>query len=272
MSNNDHRLYWYEERIGLVITRDNIYVDSRPMNVRTLKAHKGLTNEILFTVRDRDRRLQNMTGFQLTAFIVDPITGTRLVSKILDNTLINGQVKLILREGDLINLDPGIYHVFITRSTTCSENLPLYKDQDNNVQFDIEITDQAHTAPIPTQEISNFIQTGNVLIGDSEDSYVSEPFRGNINRNFTNAQHTMALFFDEYEGNVVIQASCLNNVPDTDNTSNDWFDVETISLERANANVAYQEHAITNFAVNCNWIRVVSYPETGSIKKLVLRN
>jgi hypothetical protein len=268
MSDNDHKLYWYEEVRELVVTKENIYLDNRPMNNRTLKAHKGLTNEIIFTVRDRDRRLQNMDIYELRAHLVDPVANTRLLTKMLVDTLNLGQVKLVLTEGDLINMDPGLYHIYITRQTNEVESLPLYKDQDNNVQFDIEITDQAANIPIPTQTVTEFIQTGNTNIGDPEDSFVSEALMGNVCRNFSNAQHSIAAFLDGYTGNIIVQGSCINNVPDSDNESNDWFDITTLTV----SNAITQTHVFTNFEVNCNWVRIVSYPETGTITKLVLRN
>ena len=59
MSQSDHKLYLYEDIIDLVIGTDGLYVDNRPMNNRKLIAHKGITNELLFCIRNRDRKKQN---------------------------------------------------------------------------------------------------------------------------------------------------------------------------------------------------------------------
>lgn len=267
MSDNDHRLYWYEEYRDLVITRDSIYVNNTPMNNRNIKAHRGLTNTLLFNIRDRDRKLQNMDAYILRATMVDPNTSTRIFTKPLDSTLDIGKVKLVLSEGDLANVDPGRYWIYITRQTSDNHQLPLYKDQDNNVRFDIEITDQAGVVPLETQTTTTINQTSSTTQGDSANVFVSEPLNGNICRNFQNAQHTMAIYLNGYDGDIQIQGSCLNNVPNTTEESTDWFDLKNITITDTSQIVA-----VTNFSVNCNWLRIISTPNQGSVEKITVRN
>jgi hypothetical protein len=269
MSDNDHRLYWYPEIRELVITRDSIYVRNSPMNNRTLKAHKGLCNEIIFNIRDRDRKLQNMSAYEILAHVIDPQTGKREINKMLEHTLDVGKAKLVLTEGDLVNMEPGLYHMYIARQIAGQpETLPFYKDQDNNVRFDLEVTDQASTTPIASQETTTFLQTSNVNLGDDANSFVSDAMYGNLCRNFENAQHTLVMFFDDYLGNITIQGSCLNNSPAPQQDSKDWFNIQTIQI----SNTTTQTNSVTNFTVNCNWIRVVSTPDQGTIDRIVLRN
>ena len=268
MSNNNHTLYLYRDEIELVITTTEMYVDNRPMNIRTLQAHKTITNEIFFKIRDRDRKPQNVFSETLRAHIVAPHENQRLVSRILDHTSEVGLVKLILTEGDLANINPGRYHVFVTRGDEEIMDRPVYTDQNNNIKFDIEITDQVALTPVPTQVNTTFMQTGNTLIGDAANTFVSSALYGNINRNFMNAQHTMVIYPDTYTGQVVVQASCLTGAPDSDDTSVDWFVVETHDL--VDKDSAFD----TTFSVNCNWIRIVHYPDDGnsSISQVQLRN
>jgi hypothetical protein len=67
---------------------------------------------------------------------------------------------------------------------------------------------------------------------------------------------------------VKIQASCLIGTPEGDDASKDWFDVTTLSL----ANVSGITH--NTFQVNCNWIRIVHYPDDQQsvFDKFLLRN
>ena len=88
MSNGDHRLYLYENQVELVVTTDAIYVDNRPMNNKKLVAHKGLNNEIIFNIRNRDRKLQNVFSDSLVAYLVNPYTRKRLLTKRLENIII----------------------------------------------------------------------------------------------------------------------------------------------------------------------------------------
>ena len=108
MAQSDHRLYLYDNIIDLVIGTDGLYVDNRPMNNRKLTAHKGLTNEILFNIRNRDRKLQNVFSDVLSAYLINPTTKRRLFYKLLEHTDTVGQVKLVLDEGDLRNVTAGL--------------------------------------------------------------------------------------------------------------------------------------------------------------------
>jgi len=63
-----------------------------------------------------------------------------------------------------------------------------------------------------------------------------------------------------------IQVDLLTAVPDNDDASTEWFDVKNIDL----SNTSSISH--TNFNINCNWVRIISKPESGSIDKVLLRN
>ena len=71
MSYGDHKLFLYDTSVDLVINSDGLYVDNRPMNNKKLIAHKGLSNEIIFNIRNPDRKLQNIDSdniiFELSA-------------------------------------------------------------------------------------------------------------------------------------------------------------------------------------------------------------
>lgn len=266
--NSDYKLYLYDTTIDLVVSSTSIYVDNKPMNNRILSAHKGVTNEIYFNIRNRDRKLQNVFSDTLRAYLIDPLTKKRLFAKILENTSNVGIVKLVLVEGDLVNVEPGLYQVHITRSTQEDVDLPVFVDQNNNVRLDIRITDQTSVDPVPTQTETVFSQVANTMLGDSSNVFVSSALYGNLDNNFVNAQHSIAFYTTTYTGNITIQGSCLTGVPDTDDLSKDWFHIETVPLSNSST--------ITHrtFSVNANWIRVIHTPDNdlGSLNKVMLRN
>lgn len=264
---NDNKLFWYENNIDLVVTTTDWYVDNRPMNNRHLKAHKGLTNELLFTVRDRDRKIQSVTTDVVRAYIVHPTTKQRIVTKTAMNTTDVGKFRIILDEGDLANIEAGRYYMYVTRSRSETWDSPLYSDQDNNIRFDLEITDQTGVQPIPTQRSTDLIKISDTAQGDEANVFVTSALKGNLESNFNDAQHSLAVYLDNYIGNIIIQASCFIAVPDSDESSTDWFIVDTIPVNNANTSIVN-----TSFIVNCNWVRVVSEPTAGSVTKVLLRN
>jgi hypothetical protein len=265
--NNDNKLFLYENNIDLVVTTTDWYVDNRPMNNRHLKAHKGLTNELVFTVRDRDRKIQNVSADTVRAYVVHPTSKQRLLTKTAINSNDVGKFSIVLNEGDLANIDPGRYYMYISRSRSEVLDTPMYADQDNNIVFDLEITNQTGTEPKPTQSTTDLIKVADIGNGDPANVFVTSALAGNLEQNFPNAQHSMAIYLEEYTGNITVQASCFVSVPSSDEFSTDWFDVENISVADANTSIVS-----TNFVVNCNWIRIISTPDTGSVTKVSLRN
>ena len=263
MNYGDNRLFLYDNNVDLVVTADNLYVDNRPMNNNSLIAHKGLTNTINFNIRNRDRKLQNVFADNLVAYFVNPSTKSRMLTKRLENSSNVGIVQLYLTAGDLQNIDVGLYKVYITRTNDTSADMPVYSSQNNDVCFDIEISGQAVFDPVPTQ-------TDTTLTEVASNVFVSSAFFGNLDRNFQDAKHSIAIYPTTYTGNVKIQASCLPTTPNSDATSDDWFDLSAkIAITGASSAIIHK-----TYSVNANWIRLVSYPDNAdsTIANVLVRN
>ena len=270
MSMYDNKLYKYRTDIDLVYAAYGLEVDNRNMNPRHVVAHRGLTNTIYFNIRDRDRKLQTITTDQIRCYIVDPTTRRRVVSKLLEpDQLSKGIAKLSLLEGDIINLVPGLYHCYFTTTRDELHEEPLYSNQKNDIVFTMEITDQSYSYPVPTQEAN-----ANILISNTANAnvYATSNLMGNLDRNFSNAQHTMSFYTQGYTGNITIQASSLPYSPDTSIDSTDWFDLQTFTFSNVNpsSGIFY-----SNFNSAVSWIRAVNSPEDGNVNtlsKVMLRN
>lgn len=269
MSYGNHKLFLYDEEVDLVIGSDGYYVDNRPMNNKRLVVHKGLSNEVIFNIRNKDRKLQNVNSDILRATFVAPSTGERVFTRVLDHTGSKGQIKLTIVEGDLTNLEPGLYQIYISRENMEGNDLPVYSDQNNNIKFDIEVLDQTNLTPVETQtaNVSQFMQVTNTNTGDLSNVFVTSALKGNQARNFDSCLHSIAIHPDNYTGRIDIQASCVENTPGTANNSSDWFNVVSNISLTANSTIYHN-----TFQVNANYIRVMSEPSAGNISLVQLRN
>ncbi len=267
MAQSDHRLYLYDNIIDLVIGTDGLYVDNRPMNNRKLTAHKGLTNEILFNIRNRDRKLQNVFSDVLSAYLINPTTKRRLFYKLLEHTDTVGQVKLVLDEGDLRNVTAGLYRIYIAKQSQNGKDYPVYSNQNDGLVFDIQITEQIDQSPTPTQSANTFLQVANTETGDTANIFATSALVGNQDRNFPHALHSIAVYPSSYTGNLTIQASCLESVPNSDDASSDWFNVTSNIALTSESNIVHR-----TFTVNANWVRVLHTPTSGNISQVLLRN
>ena len=268
MSYGDHRLFLYDEVVDLVINSYGLYVDNRPMNNKRLTVHKGLSNELCFNIRNKDRKLQNVNSCILRATLIAPSTGKRIFSRVLEHTGSTGQVKLNFAEGDLTNLEQGLYQLYVSKENTDGNEYPVFADQNNNIKFDIEILDQTKLTPAKTQtaNASSFIQVTNTDTGDDSNVFVRSAFEGNQKRNFDSILHSIAIHPNAYTGKIDIQASCIENTPSTANNSSDWFSISNVTLS-ANSTIYHE-----TFQVNANYIRVMSEPSAGNITLVQLRN
>ena len=272
MSNFTSKLYFYDTTIALVSTDTSITLDNRPMNSRKLKVHKGVNNELLFSITNKDRKKYNVFADTLYAYIVSPTTKARVVTKLLEHTSDVGVVKLVLTDGDLQNLGRGLYQMHIVKNDSSDQSsLPLFSDQQGNANMEIEVSDQVVQDPVATQQDLTFFQTADTDEGDAANTFVSNAMFGNLAKNFQNSQHTIAVYpTAAYTGQVTVQASCITGSPATSDVSTDWFNVKNIDMT-ANTQIRHE-----TFTVSANWIRVVSKPtvsaDTSNLAKVLLRN
>ena len=139
MSNFTSKLYSYDTTIDLVSTDTSITLDNRPMNSRKLKVHKGVNNELLFSITNKDRKKYNVFADTLYAYIVSPTNKKRVVTKLLEHTSDVGVVKLVLTDGDLQNVSRGLYLMHIVKNDPVDQTyLPLFSDQQGNANMEME--------------------------------------------------------------------------------------------------------------------------------------
>jgi len=267
MTYGDHKLYLYEDSLELVVDAYGLYVDNRPMNNRKLVAHKGIYNEIKFTIRNRDRKLQNVFSDNLSATLINPTTKRRIFTKLLEHTSDVGCVKLILDEGDLQNVDEGLYTIYVTRVKTDGNEYPVFADQNNGLKFQIQIDAQVKSEPVETQLANSFTQVANTGSGDPANVFTTSAFFGNQDRNFSHALHSVAIYPNGYSGNITIQGSCIENTPNSDDSSTDWFNIQSNISLSASSSIYHK-----TFTMNTNWIRILHTPTSGTIDKILVRN
>ena len=130
---------------------------------------------------------------------------------------------------------------------------PLYSNQNNDIKFDLEITNQTYVAPVATQS-----QTTWNLTDAESNIHVSNSFTGNQEHNYTNPQHSMTIYTSGYSGNLTIQASLLENSPQSTYPNSEWGNLFTVNL----SNTSSLQHF--TFTMNANWLRVLNQPNSNS--------
>ena len=261
----NNNLYLYDTVIDITYTGKSYKLDNTSMNTRELKVHKGVENTLYFKITDRDRKSQNVFNSRLVATIVDPQSRSRILVQECVVGLQTGECKLVIAPGDLINIDTGFYEMFVTILPDGEPEQPLYSNQNNDLKFDLHVTDQSYVTPVDTQTISQWF-----LADAPSNSYVSSAFVGNQENNYSNPQHSMSIYSQGYSGNLTIQASLVENSPQGSYPNPEWADLFTVNLSNTTS-IQY-----FTFTVNTNWIRVVNQPQdfsaAANIAQIQLRN
>lgn len=253
-----HTLYNFGfPTVDLVITVNDIQVDNRPMNQQKLVFHRGLSNRVDFYVRDRDRKLQDLSNTALTASVINPNNGRRVLEKdldVIDPANIVGQASLILSKSEVNTLDTGLYKIAITYvDTNGNANIeyPMYTNQNDRIVNDLEVRQGL--------DFLSFSEETAVFL-DDDDTFVSDPFPGDQTR-----EYTMTIDFDQFVGNVTVQGSLTPTTPSTDAVSDHWFDITT-----RNKTSAETGEDVFSFTEKVSWIRIKFTKDSGNIQKVKL--
>ena len=156
------------------------------------------------------------------------------------------------------------------RLTELQQNLIkqyVFADQNNGLKFQIQIDAQAKSEPVETQLANSFTQVADTGTGDPANIFTTSALFGNQDRNFSHALHSIAIYPNAYTGNITIQGSCIENTPNSDDASTDWFDVESNISLSASSSIYHK-----TFTLNANWLRILHTPTSGSIDKILVRN
>ena len=156
-----HKMYLYDHVWQLLAVGDTFCPckDNGPMNnTIPLKAHKGLDNKLIFRVLGPDRVPYDIAcDQQVYARIIDPDSRVVVLEKLCRLGPAKGIITLELDGGDLALIHAGLFEIVLIRTQEFVSNIPgyyiekpLYSDLNDNVAMEIEITEQAFKAPLPS--------------------------------------------------------------------------------------------------------------------------
>lgn len=185
-----------------------------PVNFNRLKLFKGLDNEFHFFIKNQDRKPIQLHNMDINASLVYRENQSTVVStkcQVTDYDL--GSVKLVIRAGEISNIDTGLCDLVLTYTNELGLVLPLYVDQNMRPNFTVEISDDAHAVPLTSQVVTNFITQG--------DFNYSSIITGPAFYNKPNGLITIGVYATEYSGDFYMQGTTSHEPSESD-----WFDLD----------------------------------------------
>lgn len=284
-----HKVYMYDHVRQLLVVGDTFCPckgDNGPMNKNPIKAHKGLDNRIIFRALGPDRVPYDVAcNDQVYARIMDPDNRTVVLEKLCRLGPAKGIITLELDSGDVALIAPGLYTMVLIRTEDFIVGVndyyiekPMYSDMNNNVEMEIEITEQAFKAPLPSIIFEPKDWTPDLAIpteGPITPSFYTGRIPGARVLNHTNSVHSFSTYTENFTGILEIWGS-LEETPNPYQNVSRWFKIYPTSMSQDIEFIGYTGTQAWTFSANFLWLKFRYIPSTqvldpGIMKKLIVR-
>jgi hypothetical protein len=278
-------LYTYDDYIHLVYddkAQTCITKDNRNMHDEIIKVHRGVDNQLLFKVYNRDRRPQSVRHQRIRARLFNVQNSELILERYLDQLSDTGALRLDILEADLVDIPEGYYSLVITGGRDLTPGTvgheiqtPFFTDQDNNATIDVEVTGQIQIEPRESISITAESWTPIQIPKDrpaGELAYRSSALPSGRLHSYTHSIHTMSIHCENYTGRIRFYGS-IEDVPG-DNLQG-YF---PIAIGPNQTEVVFENHTGTVPIViqaNFMWLkleRIDAETNSGSVYKILSRS
>jgi hypothetical protein len=246
---------------------------------RNIKVFRSTDNQIEFQIKNGDQKPVNIVNTAIVFNLFNYETNTLLLSKdcdILSN--ISGNIRVIINEVELFDLNPGLYSYSLiqeTRDYDDNDNYivvrkrPLYIDDQYGAVATLEIAGDVLGGIKPTVEVREFSYTNPSSLGEDDPLFFTSSIidaRPKISG--PQSLHTFQFYFSDFDGTITIQGSISSSA-----NPQDWVDIPTnaISPGTNNFNPAPESSVIyKNVIGKWNWFRVKQTGHKGQLSSFVI--
>lgn len=226
--------YLYPNVVDVFLNLSASWQAERYRNVynRNVKVYRGGDNRIDIQIRNSDQKpIPVTTGYVPVFVLVDKRQEQILKSDIIVDDAATGKAHITISSTMLRDIAPGPYQYSIILEArtgmVVTERKPTYIDSQYGAYATIEIYGDLYGEPVNSLEVTKFNKESPNSTGYAgAPFYVSSLINANYDSTFANSNHTFAIYFTEYSGTVVIQASLDDNA-----TPSNWTEVATLSPE-----------------------------------------
>jgi hypothetical protein len=285
-----HKIFLYDHVWQLLAVGDTFCSckDNGPMTNQTpLKAHKGIDNSLIFRVLNPDRVPFDIAcGQQVYARIIDPDNNTIVLEKLCRLGPAKGIITLALDSGDIALVAAGLYKMVLIRTEEFVANIPdyyiekpLYSDLNDNITLEIEITEQAFKAPLPSYTILPTDWTPDLISsvgGPPLPCFYSGRIPGARILNHIDSVHSLSTYTTNFTGTLELWGT-LDETPDPYLNDTRWFKIFPSTMSQNIEFTAYTGTQAWTFQANFMWLKLRYFPsqqvlDPGVLAKVIVRN
>jgi hypothetical protein len=283
-----HKIYLYDH-VRQLLAYDNVFCplkDNGPMNKNIIKIHKGVDNPVIFRALGPDRIPFDIScNQQVYARIINPDNNTVVFEKLCTLGPAKGLIKLMLDSGDIANIAAGLYNMVLIRTEDFVSNVPgyyiekpLYSDLNDNISMELEITEQAFKAPLPSVTFFPKDWTPDILApttGAPRPCFYTGRIPGGRILNHKESVHSFSTYTENFTGILEIWGT-LEETPSAYLDDTRWFKIYPSSMSQDIEYIGYTGTQAWTFSANFMWLKFRYFPSTevldpGIMKKLIVR-
>lgn len=181
------------------------------------KLHRGADNVLDVFIKNKDLKKVPLQSANVKARFIDTESNEVVLEKYLCLDLTNqSQGKLFVYEGDLKDIEPGLYNLVFLVEEPVGSNSPdvysattMYSDHNGKARIRVEVIGDLGTTPSPTYESNPMLWTPSntvEFVGANKVVY-SSAIPANKIRNHKNSLHTFSIIAEEFTGKLEVLGS-----------------------------------------------------------------
>lgn len=262
-------VYLLNQRTDIISNESGNVTEYRPVYEKKLKIYKGIDNKLQFRLLNADQKPQDVSALTpyFTAYDENKSNVIEKIGTILqtsDSTVFKnkGLFEIELSAADIQDIDNQFLHYNIYFKDVNNVDVLTYVNSHFGATNTLHLMDTIYPDPQLSINIDTF--TANLDLGDPITEWISESVYASPHTNNNDALHSVAIYTDNYVGNILIQGTLENQLTEF----TDWSDIETISFSGAETTPKYE-----NFNGVFTYLRFIANADPkNAIEKILIRN
>lgn len=272
-------VYLYPNRISAYTSSSWTTERFRQVYTRNIKIYRSSDNQLDFQVKNGDQKASNIIGTTLVFNLFNHETQSLLLTRDCETlSNISGNVRVVLTEQDLLDLEPGMYSYSLVQevrdyadddSYTVITKKSLYIDEQFGAISTIEVVGDVQGGLRPTTVVKEFSYTNPATVGENNSLFFTSSMI-DARPSTTNPQslHTFQFYFNDFDGAVTIQGSLSDS-----GDPKDWVDIPDSAISPPGNNfspVSGTSVTYKNVVGRYNWFRIKQTGHKGRLAEFTI--
>jgi len=256
--------YLVNNRVTIIANEAGYVTEYRPVYQRHIQVYKNIDNTLQFRLLNSDQKPLNTSLYTPFIVIFDENKNQILEKQceVLDDgsSSLKGLFTVKITDGELLNIDQQYLSYTIYLVNEADDKIVTYSDSHFGNSGVIYLSSEAFPAPKESLVVETFTKVDSEL--DEEEYWISEISAINPEENNNEALHTVAVYSEDFEGTLTVEATLENQVVGT----TVWASVADINISNASEPVSASFNGVYRF------LRFSTKTDPSGISKILVRN